>query len=55
MNDLQRLETLLQDLLNLSDSGMDLLDDFMQEYRGDFVWAITEVQRMQNEQRTNRQ
>jgi hypothetical protein len=51
MNDLQRLEALLQDLLNTSDSGMDLLDDFMQDNRGDFIWAIGVIQRMQNELR----
>ena len=55
MNDLQRLEALLHDLLTTSNSGMDLLDDFMQDNRGDFIWAIGMIQRMQNELRTNRQ
>ena len=55
MNDLQRLETLLQDLLQECDYNEHYENHIHDTYKSDLIWAITEVQRMQNELRTSRQ
>jgi hypothetical protein len=54
VNDLQRLETLLQDLLQECDYNEHYENHIHDTYKGDLIWAISTIQRMQNDQRIRR-